>query len=596
MMGALSTIADEPETREETDPLAGESPTATRVISDAQQLNELAGQEVAGLLDGLTVLLNSAAADDDRLTAASKLRAIAETLQEGDEKQQAVARKLLRRVNLAEAGVAGLKESGASDEIRSLTNDLVIRSTVDFEEGNRIAHAVVARKNYELLRQKAPIVFEKISNVFARDYFNYNLHLVVSETMLSKLTSDYRTETGAIADCILGAWVTGSQVTDTTVSTDIKPSSDNASFNILVNGRTRTDTKGRKKPATIYSKGNHSFVIRKPTYFDGEQLTADEAKMNVTIRTRTTGVSTDYDRIPIFGGVARGIARRRAAQQQPQADAIAARKLAARALPEFEEEIGEQFAEANDKLENTYKVNLRNRGLEPTALTARSSETHLAISTRTNSDESLAAPRAAYVPSPKKGLSIQLHQSTVNAAIDSLGLRAQMTPSEVLDRIEESMSELLERKVELDRSNVDDGTVLDFSNWDPVRVRFDDGELVIILRTGFIQKDRDRTVEKHLLEIPIGIKVEGNQVVLTPPGTTTRDIVGLKSGPLVGRASPRTVIQARKVIQELLQKTFQEPTITRDASFSVELSEENTIDLAITAIEISDGWLTLVME
>ncbi len=158
------------------------------------------------------------------------------------------------------------------------------------------------------------------------------------------------------------------------------------------------------------------------------------------------------------------------------------------------------------------------------------------------------------------------------------------------------MEDLLKRPVAIKRDNVDDSTLFDFSPSDPVRVRFTEDGVVIILRTGFIQLDKDRTVPRHLLEIPMGIELRNGQLVLIPPETDTRSVIALRPQLIEGRASPRTVIQARTVIKELLEKTFTEPEIEVDSNLDLVMGDGTNLRLQITRFEPNDGWLTVVMQ
>ncbi|APZ92180.1 hypothetical protein [Fuerstiella marisgermanici] len=592
-VGYEEDVLDVPETY---DPLVGEKPTATRVAQEAARLAEMAGEEVGEQVSTLVrALFDGEKSDDERLEAVAELKNLIPQFESGERVQRALGRQLRRRVNLAEAVLTGLKQTPEADEARDLANEFLVRAAVDFEMGNRRAHATIVRQNYHALR-KYPTLFSKVSSVFARDFFNYNLHFVLSEPMMSRLVSDYRTESGGVADCILGAWVTGCQVTDTMIRADIKPSVGTAAFDIIVDGRTVTNTQGVKSPATIYTHGDHPFTIQKPVYFDGQHISSGNATIDINVRNTTTGIATKFDRIPILRGIVRNIAAKEVAKKKPQTDAIAARKMADRALPRFESEVGQKFSEANHNIQSNIMQNLQDKGIKPSAFSARSSNTHLAVSSRTIASETLAAPRPPTTPAPRRGLAIQLHQSAVNASIDALNLSGKMTPSQVIGRIEEALEDLLKRPVAIKRDNVDDSTLFDFSPSDPVRVRFTEDGVVIILRTGFIQLDKDRTVPRHLLEIPMGIELRNGQLVLIPPETDTRSVIALRPQLIEGRASPRTVIQARTVIKELLEKTFTEPEIEVDSNLDLVMGDGTNLRLQITRFEPNDGWLTVVMQ
>ena len=581
------------------DPLAGEDPPATRVATDAARVGAIVGDETGTeITASLRQLFDSTLSDDVRLDAAALLSQISGELDSADPALRSAQRQLDRRVRLATAGIQALKDAASAADVRQLVNDLLLRACVDYENGNRDAHAEVVRVNYELLKQLHPAIFANIGPIVLEDYFNFNLHFILSEPLLSRIVSDCRSESGPVADCILGAWVTGSQVTDTMVRADVKPSLGTARFDLVVDGLTKTNTQGRKSPATIYSTGNHSFAIRKPMLFDGSGLSTEDANMNVDVDNRTVGVSTDYDRIPILGGIAKGIARKEVRRKQYQADGIAAGKLANRALPQFESEANEQVVKANDSIQNNILQNLRDRGIAPGAYSARSSETHFAVSSRTMSPHNLAATKPPSNPAPPKGVAIQLHESTINAAIDGLGIAGEMTVAEVLGKIETALNELLDREVSLrdpDRAG-DDKTDFDFSESDPIRVRFDEGQVIFILRTGFYQKDMNRRVPRHIFEIPVGIEIRDGNLFLKAPDTDPRGILALRPRAIEGKSSLKSVAQARGIAKELLDKAFKQPLTELDSNIELELQNRENLTLQITKLEITDGWATVIME
>ncbi|HIF00464.1 MAG TPA: hypothetical protein EYG03_08520 [Planctomycetes bacterium] len=580
-------------------PLAGEDPPATRVAKGAARVGAMVGDETGVKITALLrQLFDSTLSDDVRLDAGAQLSQISGALDASEPILHSAQRQLDRRVRLATAGIQALKDGESGDDARKLVNDLLLRACVDYENGSRDAHAEVVRVNYELLKQQHPAIFAKVGPIVLEDYYNYNLHFVLSEPLLSRIVSDYRTESGPVADCILGAWVTGKQVTDTMVRADVKPSPGTARFDLVVDGRTKTNTQARKSPATIYSNGNHSFTIRKPLLFDGSGFSTEDANMEVDVDNRTVRVSTDYDRIPIFSGIARGVARKEVRRKQYQADGIAARKLADRALPKFEEEANDQLVKANGSIQDNILQNLRDRGIAPTAYSARSSETHFAVSSRTMSPRNLAASRPPSNPAPRKGVAIQLHESTINAAIDGLGIAGEMTVAEVLGTIETALKDLLDREVSLRDPDevIDDKTDFDFSEFDPIRVRFDEGQVVFILRTGFYQKDKNRRVPRYIFEIPLGIEVRDGSLVLTAPRTDPRGILSLRPRAIEGKASLKSVAQARGIAKELLDKTFKQQSTELDSNIELELKNRENLKLQITKLEITDGWVTLIME
>lgn len=581
------------------DPLESDPPAETRIARESARIAELADSEIGDQITPLlATLFDSSKSDADRLQAAADLKEVASALDVQDPGQRSLGAQILRRARLAEAAIGALARTDADEQARGTVNELLLRTSIDFEHANRLAHTEIARTLYDRVRKRHPQIYTSIQPIYVQEYFNYNLHFVISEPLLSRMVSDYRCERGSVADCILGAWVTGSQVTDTKIRADIRPSLNSAAFDIVVDGRTISNTQGRKHPAVIYTRGNHPFTIVKTTYFDGQRLSGSPANMDVRPNNQTVGASTKFDRVPILGKIARNIAFKEAVSKKPESDAIAARKMAAQALPQFEREIAGKFAEANSNLQNNLIANLRKRGIEPSQYSARSSDTHLALSSRTVTVDALAAPLPPATPAPSHGVAVQMHESAMNAAIESLDFSGQMTVAQVIGRIEEALEELVKKEVDLRKSGApaEDKTEFNFEPRDGIRVRFEQDQVVFVIRTGFYQTAQDRRIPRHSFEIPVGIEIRNGGLMLIPPPTDTKGIVSIRPQAIEGRSSIRSVVQARQIAKELLDKTFQDGPVKVDPDLDLTLGDGSKLRLRLTQFQMTDGWITAVLE
>ena len=129
-------------------------------------------------------------------------------------------------------------ETAARAELKRQVDHLVV-SVLAYESQRLVEDAEHARSAYRSIRSRFPLAGEILRPVLVSSYFNHNLHITVSESLLSRLVADYRSESGCIADCIMGAWVTGSQITTVNVSADIVPSTNSAAFKIQADGNTQ---------------------------------------------------------------------------------------------------------------------------------------------------------------------------------------------------------------------------------------------------------------------------------------------------------------------------------------------------------------------
>jgi len=533
---------------------------------------------------GLSTLYSAGKSPGERLAAAEQLR----TLLTNDALKP-IRSAVERRIDLVSAGIQAMQSEGLADEDKARV-EAIIAATNRYEDTCSAADADAARAAWRDLRENEAVM-SAIRPVFMSQYFNHNMHVTLSESMLARFVNDYRTDHGTIAECILGAWVTGSQATTASVTADIKRSSGQGHFILRLNGQIRSNTQGRRKPATIFTRGTHSFVVDSPVYFDGQTLSSGQARMDVQTRNQTVGVKTDLDWIPIFGSIARKIARQKAAEKRGQSEQIAARKIADRAMPEFVKEVNERFAEANASIQKDLFDGLNNKGVGPDTISSRSSESHLGISSRTIGGARLGGTPQPFSPLPE-GIAIQLHETALNNIIDGLEMNGRTIPEDqFFDELSKALSDLLQREIKFGEDNAtaeepasdDPPATFALNEADSIRIRFEDDTIVLVLQTGIIQEGKD-PIPQHRIEVPIGIGVDGQEIVLTPPEKLTEiRTTALEPVPALKRAGIAN--QIRRILTARL------PERRLDNAVDVVASDTKTIRLRTFLLNSNDGWL-----
>lgn len=478
----------------------------------------------------------------------------------------------------------------------ALTHDVdsLVIALLTYETGRQAHDAETARTLYRQLRSRFPAAAKLLRPEIMTHYFNHNVHFTVSEELLSRLVSDYRSESGRIADCIMGAWVTGSQVTSVNVRADIKPSATSARFVISADGNTQSNTIARKDPATVRTLGNHYFHVTKPVSFSGRQLGTESGSIHVDVNSRTVGVSTKYDGIPLFGGIIRNIARNEVAKSKAQSEAITARRLSDEALPKFENEVDNQLSELEASLRKTLD-SLDARGVGPESLSARSSNSHIAVSSRTMGVSRLGGSAQPPVVLNPRGMAVQLHETALNNTIDALGFNGRTMPEkQVVDELEKSLSDLLQRDVKL-RKEIDEATeskatpadgepepptTFIFSKHDPIRAHFDNNSISLVLRTAVHQEGKEE-IPEQVITIPIEVSMADGKLVLNP-GT-----IGVNSREETSRV--RQIARANQ-IRRILGKQIVRREMA--GTFDVQAAGDRSLLLTLTRIQLADGWLT----
>ena len=334
-----------------------------------------------------------------------------------------------------------------------LAEDVFIEQTLgfvtayeDYSATRSRLDAYRIRKALRLLDDLAPAAAGEIQSVLGERHLNDNLRFSVSEELLSYAINQRQNNSGNVADCILGAWVTGYQVSQADVTVDVQANPNAASFLLRLNGVANSDTQGRKKPATIFTRGTHYFAGYKGVTFDGTRFETSETRLRVDPNNCTTGIQTDFDGIPIVGCIVQKIANKQVAEQAYEAERIASYKLAKEVVPRFDREVNEKFNKASDDLDSKLYSNLRRTGLYPERLRTSSSDRDISIFSRTMGDIELGAGTPPTLLAPSNGFMAQIHESLINNALDRMDLAGRtFSEDELKIEVESAISDVLGR-------------------------------------------------------------------------------------------------------------------------------------------------------
>lgn len=419
-----------------------------------------------------------------------------------------------------------------------------------------------------------------------RHVFNYNVRVIASEEFLNRLLSEARTERGPVVDYVLGANVSGNQTTATKVTIDLLPSNKTARFDLTLNGQIQSSTVGVTSEATVYTQGNHTFVAKKEVNFDGLKFVTSPATINVFPHNTTTGISTNVG--GLFSGIAQNVASREVEARRGAAESIAADRVRTNVLPKFNAEVDKNFAEAGPKLEKDVFAGLKATGLYPDAFVYTTSNSTLMLSSRLMNKSELGADLPATTAAGDRGATVQLHETAINNAIDRMELAGQtLTEPELRAKMEAFFSKALNKTVKLeappkpttDDADSDDDkgpSAIIFAKNDPMRVQFEDGELILVIRAGFKQEGKDDIPMREIVA-PITFEVKGNKILATRGNVRVAAADGEGGG---------------IAINGVVRKKIQSALPDREVDSKVELKgPKNTVTTNVSAIRILDGWV-----
>lgn len=499
---------------------------------------------------------------------------------------------------LEDAGreIAPIDQAAVHSELKTL-----VEALEGYESTSRVTSARQARDSYRKLSGMLPDGGELLGKALRAHYFNYNLHVIASEGLMSRLVGEVRNETGPVRDFILGANVSGTQMTRSEVGVDLKPSNSNAALDITVSGVVRSSTQGVTPEATIFTSGYHRFWAAKEVRFDGDSLQVQPARIYVDANNTTTGARTKISGVPLIGGFTEGIARSEARKKRPQSEAIAASRVSDRVLPKFNSEVDEQIEKANVDLQEKLIKKLEEADLFPSARRIYTTDSQLLYSSRTMSDHELGGSRPFQPAVPSKGLLLQLHESVANNALDRMALAGRtLSEDELKVEIEKSLSDLLGREVKLGESaeseekpaeaevaaeDEDVPSTFVFDDSDPIRVRFRGNEIELVIRAALKQEGKE-DIPAQEISVPLVIVVEGDNLNISAGR--------VRVSPVEKPESLQTQIARAGVIRKKIDRAIVSKTV--DGTVELERDNGSPLALKVQTLTSRNGWLSLTLE
>jgi len=541
----------------------------------------------------LTAIAQKASADDAAQQALKTVRKRLESTNELNEDQQKfLARGAFQALAKSIAAYQSvLSESYEEADPQALRAQLKILANAleSYEQNAGRQSAEQARAALTTLKTLASDKGHRLNQVVQDRYTNFNLRVIASESFLNRVVYTKRTEKGDINDYILGANVAGEQTTTAHIGIDLKNSANGALFDITLSGVVRSNTQGVTDKATIYTSGNHRFEAAKPVFFDGQTLAGRKSTISVDANNTTTGASTEASGIPLFGQIAEGIAKNVARQRRGQSEAITESRITDNVLPRFNEEVDRDITKANEVLKDKVLAKLKESKLAPTRQQISTTDTQFNLHSLIMGAGELGGTALPNSKIAKNTMALQLHESLINNALNHLQLAGKtMTEQELQAEFQRGLSQITGREVEL-KSKSDTDADADsgpntyvFDAHDPIRVRFSDGQVILVLRAGFRQEGKE-DIPPQQVTVPLQFVVKDGKIVATR-GT-------VKVSPVVRPKNLQIQIARAGVIRKKLERAL--PKREFDANMAWERKEDPTLEIGLVEIQSRDGWLTI---
>ena len=482
--------------------------------------------------------------------------------------------------------------AGRRQELRDLAATLL--EAIEVYEGEPTGENMSAvRHVFDDLRRVTPDGAAALTLAMRKHYLNYNLRVLMDETLAQDLIRDTRMESGFINEMVSKAHITGCQWTNTTVNLDLKPCETGVRFDLVLDGTVRSRVQGETHMATVYTAGSHCFTGRKAVVFDGEQFCSWPARLGVGGSNHPYAAKTCVSWVPLLGGFTENVAMNVAGSEEN--NQFARNKIYREARSQFDRETVNMLNEAELKLESDVAGPLREEGYYPDVKHFSSTETDLLLRARVMESDELGGGDALPFPLyPAHGVLVQAHESLLNQIGSRLELDGKrFTPDDLDQYLKDKVEKIAGKPVDLgdfgaaasdESSDSPKVEEVIFHETDAIRAQIRGGEVVLILSVGLKLEGRDE-IEPQRITVPLKISLAGDQILVA------RGTVGVSP---IGRVNPRDRAQqiARAgIMRTKIQEAFQPQEM--DATLETTI-QEKTITLRVTDLRAHSGWLSVI--
>ena len=413
-----------------------------------------------------------------------------------------------------------------------------------------------------------------LAGVVREHYAAANVRVAVHQKFVERVLPPTQITSAPVVDTVLGRQVRGTSRVAQSTAVRFTPDSDGISVLLEVRGQVASRTVTETGPVALVSRGNSSFTVRKPLTVDGQGLSLGRSSGAAASRSQLADIQTSFDGVPIMRSLVRGIARNQHDENLPEANREVIDKIVSRACREVDQQVEPRLLEAAERVRTQAWGPLLRLGLDPTPVNLETSGGIAMARLRLAAEDQLAA----FTPRPRAPvgsmLSVQVHESAVNNALERLDLAGRRVP------LEELVGILCQRAGVEPRTPEDlpEDVVVGFASHQPLRVQYRDGLVHVRVALESLESGR-REWRDIVASVTYRPKAADPQLFLEREGPVH---IG---GP--GRQG-RAEIALRAVFGKIFPKERPLPLLPE--AF---VTDPKLADLKVLQAAATDGWLAI---
>lgn len=438
--------------------------------------------------------------------------------------------------------------------------------------------AIKVGEAFQSLRFSDDLDAARVAKAIDVNYRNANVRTAISVQLIDRLLPAVPTKSSPIRTTVLGNAVRGTSQVDSQLGVRLTPSRDSWNLHITTNGDVVTQSRSGQSGVTVMSTGNSVFGATTPLIIRRDGYSIGSTQVNVSGSQRLSGIRSKYDGWPLVGPLVRGMAESRFQEAKPVASRISRDQIQSEVTTQLQAQLGEKAERGSQRLDEFVFGPLGRLDLHPKIIDLQTTSTRLVARYRLAGDWQLASN----TPRPRawndSWMSLQIHQSALNNTMEQL---LPTGNAKTFGEFFDDTMELFGRDGATLPEDVPANALIEFAGTRPITVEMDNGKLVLTLRVVKLEQPGSAGLSRFIVRATYRPEIDGLKARLVRDGH-------------LSVAGPGMSMRKRFPIRALFNKVLSE---SRSIPLTLPKLTDHpaTQDLAISQLELRDGWLALAI-
>ncbi|MDZ4849123.1 MAG: hypothetical protein SGI77_07495 [Pirellulaceae bacterium] len=401
-----------------------------------------------------------------------------------------------------------------------------------------------------------------------------NVRVLVSSEFVQRQFSRAVAEPSPVSEVILGTQIRGCSFMQGSVTPLLVDNSSNASLRLMLSGEMNSTTIGTNRKVLFHTQGYSNITACETiSLTDHGLLSQNDTSVFAPLQTTIVGIEHKLK-------IVRRIAARKAAEQKPQADAIAQGRLETRVSTQFHQQLTKQLSQTNAKLQNPPMPILHRLGLSEPKRTSWSSNQFLTLLWKQQESDQLAAPTSCPLAVQHRGISVQLHQSVIMNLLDPV-LGGRIVRNEDLDDFVAQAG--LDPTEGLRNEVGGEKWAISMAGYHPIEVEFDDQLVRFRIRTTKLDRGDQALEQPATIEATYKVVLNDGSIQFERQGDVKIEFAGKAQRGL-------RAVTLRSFLKNKFDSVFKQELLDKPIRPTDRLPADAP-RMTITDIQIDDGWI-----